>query len=315
MSGRRINYKIQIDWKKVKHIRPRVEDDKSISLELKPTTSPLPRVTVITDVNNPILFAFCVYSWNSVMYPYELLNWIIIDSKDKLTTESLGDSADDPRIRIVKKKFKSFDNAVENAMEMPWVNASEQKTEVSPSEPAVSPSESTLPQETSLELVTTPSPPSRPSPPPVERGHCYTLLDCGDVWFPDNLSLRFRALEGGYDCVIADTLAYYSPLDNTSLAFKLFLKFPRGGLYFKKRWWKNKSSQKMIGVPYLANCVSIGRPSVHAMPIAASARFFDNFPTDIKVMIRKIMRFLYAQRDELDSSSDEEDDSPLETNV
>lgn len=288
LKQRRFDYKIQIDWKKVKHIRPRVEDENNIHLDVKPTNNPLPRVTVITNVNDPILFAFSVYSWKNVLYPSELLNWIVIDSKEMLTPESFGNAIEDKRIRVITKKFKSFNSAVENVMDLPFI-------EVHPSEQDSSVT-STSEQDTSLNNSLTAI--------EKERGHYFTLLDCGDVWFHDTLSLRFRVIEEGYDCVISDTLAYYSPFDNTSIAYKLFLKYPRGGLYFKKRWWKSKSCQKMIGVPYLANCISIGKPSIDALTVQASTRFFDNFPSDVKNMIRKIMQVKYSL---MDSLSDDED--------
>jgi hypothetical protein len=271
MINRRLDYKVEIDWRSIKHISPKI-DDKNITLEVKTTTKPLPRVMVITNVSDPILFAFCVYSWNSVLYPPELLNWVIIDSKNMLTKESLGNSADDTRIRVVKTKWRNLNDAVDAIMEMSWV-------------PTNTPVDSSI-----VEL-------------PIERPIYYTLMDCGDVWFPDNLGLKFRSLEEGYDCVIPNTLAYYSPLAGTSLSYKYFLKFPRSGLYWKKRWWKSKSSKHIVGVPYLANSVTIGSPAIDAMCQPASVRFFDNFPTDVKVMIRKIIQVLNSQRD-ADSDSD-----------
>lgn len=285
MSNRRINYKVEIDWRKVKHIRPKI-DDKTITLEVKPTNKPLPRVMVITNVSDPVLFGFCVYSWVSVLYPKHLLNWVIIDSNERLTKESLGSCTDDPRIRVVTKKYTTFNHAVSAAMEMDWVETKEVEKPVS---------------STDVTAVATVEP---------DRPLYYTLMDCGDVWFPDTLGLKFRALEEGYDCVIADTLAYYSPFDNTNLAYKLFLRFPRGGLYWKKRWWTSKSSSKMIGIPYLGNSITIGKPAVDAIPHQASVRFFDNFPADVKAMIRKILIVSQAQRDEL--SSDSEDEEPQE---
>ena len=100
-------YKPEIDWKKVDHIRPKLTGN-SISLEVKPTEKDLPRVTVITDVNDPVLFAFCIYSWNSVLYPRELLNWVIIDSKNVLTDDSFGISAGDGRITRITKTYKNW---------------------------------------------------------------------------------------------------------------------------------------------------------------------------------------------------------------
>jgi len=244
---------IQIDWRKIKHIQPKLQDG-NISLEIKPTTSNLPYVTVITHVNDPVLFNFCIYSWSSVLYPKELLNWVIIDSKNYLTPESLGNYSEDKRIRVIKGDKRKYNTIVSEILNFPF-----EKTDKS-------------------------------------REHFFTLMECGDVWFPDTLSLKFRALKEGYDCVIADTLAYYSPLENTSLAYKLFLKYPRGGLYFKKSWWEMKSSSKIIGVPYLANSITIGRPYVHSIPVQASTRFFDNFPTDVKNMIKKIMLFVDSQK-------------------
>lgn len=252
--SKRFDYKVQIDWKKVKHIRPKVEKDGNISLEIKPTTANLPYVTVITSLSDPVLFGFSYYSWNSVIYPKHLLNWVILDPNNLLTYD-----IDDERVKVNRKKYKTFDHAVRDILDV--------------SDP----------------------PPSNEID--VQRDHYFTLMECGDVWFPDTLSLKFRALKEGYDCVIADTLAYYSPLENTSLAFKLFLKYPRGGLYFKKSWWRSKTSNNMVGVPYLANSITIGKPFVQAIPVEASVRFFDNFPTDVKDMIKKIMNYVDSQKD------------------
>ncbi len=284
MPSRKVDYKIQIDWKKIKHVRPRIEDEKTIHLDVRPTNKPLPRVTVITNVTDPILFAFSVYSWQNVLYPPELLNWIVIDSKELLNPNSFGNIQDDKRIRVITKKFKSFDNAVENLMELPFIDPRGDEGVESSERSEGSERGERVESGTVMKID--------------ERNHYFTLLDCGDIWFHDTLSLRFRVLEEGYDCVIADTLAYYSPFNNTSIAYKFFLKFPRGGLYFKKRWWKNKSCQKMIGVPYLANCISIGAPSIDAVPVQASTRFFDNFPSDVKSMIRKIVQVNYSLMDE-----------------
>jgi hypothetical protein len=264
MSNRFVknNYKVEIDWKKIKHIRPKIED-KNISLEIKPTDSPLPRVMVITIVTDPILFSFCVRSWKNVSYPKELLNWIILDPKSLLTDDSFGDPlSGDPRIRIVNAKISKYDDTIKSVMDMNWIGVH------------------------------------------TDRDLHYTTMECGDVWFPDTLSLKFRALEEGYDCVIPDTLAYYSPLYNTSQAFKLFLRFPKGGMYWKKRWWAKKQSDKIIGIPYLGNCITIGKPNIDAMPQNASIRFFDNFPSDVKSMVTKIIMYLQARRDEL--SEDDE---------
>lgn len=272
MSGRLNDYKVHIDWKKVKHIRPKIEKDGGISLEIKPTTSNLPYVTVITSVSDPVLFGFCMYSWNSVLYPRHLLNWVILDPNDYLSQSNVSNVSntliDDKNVKIIKKKYKTFNHAVSEILE-------NESSRVSPE---------------GFARV-------EPSTLDIKREHYFTLMECGDVWFPDTLSLKFRALKEGYDCVIADTLAYYSPIHNTSLAYKLFLKYPRGGLYFKKSWWKSKSSSNMVGVPYLANAVTIGKPFVQAIPVEASVRFFDNFPADVKEMIKKIMAYVESQND------------------
>lgn len=280
-TRRRINYKVEIDWQKVKHVRPKI-DDKNITLEVKPTDSPLPRVMVITYVNDPIRFAFCVYSWVSVLYPKHLLNWVIIDSNSQLSQESLGSAIDDPRVRVVTKKYKNFNDAVKDAMELKWIDTPANDSD-----------------KTDTTLV--------PAVNGQERPVYYTLLECGGVWFPDTLGIKFRALDEGYDCVIPDTLAYYSPFTNTSTAHKLFLRFPRGGLYFKKKWWGSKSSGKIIGIPYLGDGITIGKPSIDAVSQVASVKFYENFPTDVKVMIRKILDVLNRRRDELSSESDGED--------
>jgi len=265
MSNRLIknNYKVEIDWRKIKHIRPKIEE-KNISLEIKPTNSPLPRVMVITIVTDPILFCFCVHSWKNVSYPKELMNWVILDPRNLLTVDSFGNDeslSKDPRIRIVNTKISKYNETIKSVMEMKWVG-----------------------EDDTRELY-------------------YATMECGDVWFSDTLSLKFRALEEGYDCVIPDTLAYYSPVYNTSLAFKLFLRFPKGGMYWRKRWWAKKQSDKVVGIPYLGNCITIGKPMVDAMSQNASVRFFDNFPADVKSMITKIIMYLQARRDDL---SDEE---------
>lgn len=270
-SGSVRDYKVEIDWKKVKHIRPLVED-KVITLDVKPTNNPLPRVMVITSVSDPILFAFCVHSWRNVLYPPELLNWVILDPKSQLTQESFGESLGDYRIRVLTKRGKYY-NLVKEIMEMEWLTP---PTEETPEENVVS------------------------------RPLYFTSMDCGDVWFPETLSLKFRALEEGYECVVPDALAYYSLTQNLSVVYKLFLKLPRSGLYWKKRWWESRSSTKMVGVPYLGNCISIGSPAIEGIPQKASVKFYENFPSDVKVMLTKILEYMQSRRDEI--SDDDESD-------
>lgn len=250
----RNNYQIQIDWKKIKHIAPKI-DDKNISLSVKPTQSPFPRVMVITEITDPILFNLCMYSWNSVLYPKELLNWVIWDPSNLLK-----DSLSDDRIRVINTKYKSYNDAVKSFMELEWYG------------------DSTL-----------------------GRPLYYTSMECGSVWFPDTLSLKFKCLEDdNYDCVIPDTLAYYSLKTNESLVRRLFVKYPRDGLYWKKRWWNFKSPNNVVGIPYLGNSVIVGEPKIHGIEMKASLRFFDNFPHDVKKMLTKVRTFMQLQNDDSD---------------
>lgn len=270
--------KPEINWRKMAHIRPLVEKD-SISLDLKKTDKELPRVTVITAVTDPVLFQFSLYSWRSVMYPPELLNWIILDHKKIINEEILGNAHSDHRVRVITSKFKNFKEAVMHATKMQWVY----------------PEGIVIDDEKAEKVVSN------------LRQHVFTLLGCGDVWFEDTLTIKFRALvQDDYDCVIADTLAYYSPLHNSSSAHKLFLKYPQGGIYWKGNWWKARQG-KMIGIPYIGNAVTIGTPPLETMRVEASVRFFDNFPETVKVMIRKMMTYVKTHAyDDFDTESDEE---------
>ena len=258
----RNNYQIQIDWRKVHHITPKV-DENVISLNVKNTQSPLPRVMVITEITDLVLFNFNLFSWNSVLYPRELLNWVVWDPK-----RILKNKIEDDTVRVVNTKFKSYDSAVKAFMEYSWLGDST-----------------------------------------FDRPLYYTSMECGSVWFPDTLSLKFKCLEhDAYDCVIPDSLAYYSVKTNDSLVRKLFLKYPRDGLYWKKRWWNVKPSHNIVGVPYLANSVTIGEPKLHGLEMKASVRFFDSFPPDVKEMLFKMRKFIQfnVERDDRDDESNDE---------
>lgn len=274
------NYKVKIDWRRVGHVQASVVKD-TISLALKETDANLPRVMIITVVTDPILFQFSVYSWINMVYPPELLNWVIVDSKKMLSQEQFGSTFSDKRVRVVKVKGVNYDDTIKGVMEMDFVEF--------PKKPV----KDEIPADENI------------------RPLYYMSMECGDVMFPDTLSLKFRALEEKYDCVIPESLAYYNPIQNTSTVYKLFLKFPHNGLYWKKKWWNSKSSNKMVGIPYIGNCVTIGLPRLEAIPFTASTRFFDNFPADVKTMVKTIVMYLQARLMNLDS--DEENSNECNT--
>lgn len=266
------NYKVQIDWRKVAHVRALVDKD-TISLDLKPSNDPLPRVMIITVVTDPILFQFSVYSWMSMVYPRELLNWVVLDSKQLLSQDQFGSTLSDKRVRVVKVKGANYNDTIKAVMDMDFITVETEKDSLINNRPLY-----------------------------------YMSMECGDIMFPDTLSIKFRALGKDYDCVMPDTLAYYDPVQNTSIAWKLFMKFPRNGLYWKKNWWGSQSSNKINGIPYIGNCVTIGKPTILAIPQKASVRFFDNFPTDVKDMVRKIVvYYLQSKAMNFDSDDDSED--------
>lgn len=234
----------KIHWEKIPHVDFDVPDEKSIVLKLNPTSAPFPRVTIITLVTDPKLFPFSYYSWKSITYPKDLLNWIIFDP-DK-TLDNVMD-ASDPRIRIVNDlKGEKFGDIVKRALNYVWLG------------------------ETHL-----------------DRPNVYMTMDCGDVMFPDTLVIKHRTLEQyKKSCVVPDTLAYYNFENRKSFIYKFFIKLPRSGLYFKKQWWTVQSPLDMVGLPYIGNCITIGVPAIEALPQPSSIRFFDNFPPEVKDLIR-----------------------------
>ncbi len=235
----------KIHWEKIPHVDFDVPDEKSIVLKLNPTSTPFPRVTIITLITDAKLFPFSYYSWKSMTYPKELLNWVIFDP-DK-TLENVLNVADDSRIRIVNDlKGEKFGDTIKRALNYVWLG------------------------ETHL-----------------DRPNVYMTMDCGDVMFPDTLVIKHRALEQyKKSCVVPDTLAYYNLENRKSFIYKFFIKLPRSGLYFKKQWWTVQSHLDMVGLPYIGNCITIGVPAIEALPQPSSIRFFDNFPPEVKELIR-----------------------------
>ena len=160
---------------------------------------------------------------------------------------------DDPRIRIITTSGK-FNADIESIMEQKW---SGETTES------------------------------------ISRPRVYMLMECGDVMFPDTLSLKHRALttSKNKECVLPDTLGYFDMFNNTSLVYKFFVKFPRNGLYWRKGWWTTKNSEKIISIPYIGNCITVGKPNIEAMPLQSSIRFFDNFPKDVRDIIKNMLYY------------------------
>jgi hypothetical protein len=92
-----------------------MNEKNKLVIELAESTEPLPRVTVITVLTDPVMFQFALYSWNSLVYPSDLLNWIIYDPK-KLINKTSGD----PRVRFIQNFKGSYNQMVENAMRLEW---------------------------------------------------------------------------------------------------------------------------------------------------------------------------------------------------
>lgn len=234
----------KIHWEKIPHVDFDTPDEKSITLKLHATSTPFPRVTIITVVTDPKLFLFSFYSWRSLTYPAELLNWIIFDEKKHIP------EIEDKRVRVITDVTeKKYSDLIKRAMNYVWLG--EEK---------------------------------------LDRNGVYMSMDCGDVMFPDTLVVKHRTMmQYKKDCVVPDTLAYYNFEKNTSFVYKLFIKLPRSGLYWKKEWWKAQSHLNMVGLPYIGNCITVGVPAIEALPQLSSIRFFENFPPEVKQMI-KMMR-------------------------
>lgn len=307
----------QIDWRKLNHVKVGMNDEEtSLILKLKPSNVPLPKVTIITDITNAILFQCCVYSWKAMTYPHELLNWVIVDNDKLFQTGNMVDKSllDDKRVRVIQFVGK-YNDMVKRVMDMPWV-------EVPPLEndPSAAPKEEVLiPQDTAALIVPSVGQPEEPTDVKeeptdvkeeavaVQRGHVFTSLACGDITYPDTLSAKHRAMVSfGADCVTPDILAFYNPVGNVSLVLKMFPEYPESGLYWKKGWWDFKSPNRCVGMPYIGNCVTIGLPTTKGVVQLSSVRFFDAFPDPIKELVKSILQGMTTLKDP--ESSDSEDD-------
>lgn len=270
-----------IDWTRVKVIKLTGGDEANIiSLDLKPCNQPLPKVTIITQLTDPILFQFSLYSFKSLIYPPELINWVIVDPKKHINKIS-----DDPRVRCLQGKSKPFSRTIKDIMEMKWIDAVREQIP-----PLTEVKEDTPPTLEPSLVVALPSPP--PVKPAPRREHFFTILECGDVFYPDALSIKFKALNQfpGIECVIAANLAYYDIMTNTSFVHKMFFQLPRNGLFWKESFWNMKSSEKMVAIPYIGNCISIGRPKIKGYSVKSSVRFFDSLPPEVKELIQEIIK-------------------------
>lgn len=245
-----------IVWNRVVHVEATMNEEQQIGLKLKPINVPFPRVTIITNVTNSILFQFCMFSWKNLVYPQELLNWVILDPE-----KTLENKFDDPRIRIITTKITKFNDAIKGVMDLEWTETGEAGA--------------------------------------VPRSHCFMMMECGDIMFPDTLTIKHRALVlKKRDCVIPEVLAFYDPWLNTNLVHRYYRKIPMNGLYWKKGWWGGKSSDKMVGLPYIGNCISIGKFVQPSHVEQSSFTFFKNFAAEVKELIKKMV-FLNTQfRDE-----------------
>jgi len=143
-----------------------------------------------------------------------------------------------------------------------------------------------------------------------ERPHYFTILECGDVVYPDTLVIKYKAMmQTKKDCVIPDSLAYFDIATNNNLVYKHYTDFPRSGIYWKKSFWLAKSSEKIVGIPYIGNCVTIGSaPTIKAFPQMSSIKFFPAFPPEIKQLIREILTMSKTQQSK-DVSESENDAS------
>ncbi len=313
-SQRKVLRQDEINWKKLKHVEIKLgEDNQSLILKLKPTSVPLPKVTIISEITDPILFQFCVYSWRSLAYPAKLLNWVIVDNsklfenKNEMVDLSL---LEDKRVRIIQFQGK-FNSMVEKVMNMSWID-SEDSTEckevvtVSGIDNAIFSANEEEPQ---------PEPEPEPEPEVVERYQVYTTMACGDILYPDTLSAKHRAMTSlKVDCVTPSILAYYNPVGNVSFVLKLFPEYPESGLYWKKKWWNSKSSNHCAGIPYIGNCITIGLPSMKGAIQLSSIKFFSIFPDPIKKLVTNILQAMVSSNNSYDDSSDESSDDPTDLN-
>jgi len=242
--------KFLIDWSKVKeHVGVKLSEEDSISIDIPLTNEKLPKVTIITNVHNSELFNLCVYSWNTLMYPKHLLNWVVINTKKLLTKEQKEYLRLDKRVKIMIGNKSNFDKNVRDVMKMDWIRTADDE---------------------------------------VSRPHNFMSMECGDIMFPETLLIKHRAMvhkyDSGYkDCVAADTIAYY---DTNSVIYSQYIKYPRNGLYWKKSWWNDNDSSKVAFIPYIGNCITIGTPVIECTGKKASVRFFENFTPDVKVFVR-----------------------------
>lgn len=243
-------------WEKVVHVPIESKSADSVEIKLNPTDADLPRVTIITIVNKDdyALFAASLHSWNSLAYPNNLLNWVVVDNYgciDKL----VGDD----RVRIIRPgKDKSRNQIVNHVMDMEWAYSIEH-----------------------------PDPAN--TKPARDRHHNFTFMECGDVMYPDNLSIKFRALmQFSREAVIANSLANYIIPRNLSIVTKFYQRMPYSGMYWMKKWWGMKRSDKLVAVPYIGNCITLGPCSLNGQSIRSSIRFFDSFPSEIKEFIESI---------------------------
>jgi hypothetical protein len=290
----------QIDWSKLEHVKVEMNSEEtSLILKLKSTNVPLPRVTIITEITNALLFQFCVYSWKALVYPPELLNWVLLDNNGLFTTNQEilvdRDLLKDTRIRTFQFIGK-YDQMIEKVMKMDWISTN------IPNEEKVSNLENILLEQKEEK--------ERKEDKSVEirRGHVFTSMICGDILYPDTLIAKHRAMTTfGKECVCPDILGFFNPVGNVSVVAKLFPNYPESGLYWKKSWWTFKSSSKVVGLPYIGNCVTIGHPTMKGIFQPSSIRFFEAFPDPIKKMIKSLLQGLASVKDENNDSDDSDE--------
>jgi hypothetical protein len=388
----------KIKWNRVDHVEAIItNENKDIGLKLKPIDNPLPKVTIITIVNDLILFQFAMYSWQTLVYPGYLLNWVIVDNKGILKNVNINNG--DDRVRVVTSAYKKFDDVIKEVMGLAWwvsktihltplsllresdvddeddtppaltsndtllrsrvgttsshevaknvavgdtqlpdtsksvavgvtfsqdyskVKDSAEVTQATSnlkdsvqshltsedSKQAVTLSTTVEDSKQAVTLSTTVEDSKQAVTPsltieedkPVVRPHHYMLMECGDIMFPDTLTLKHRALVlKKRDCVIPDGLAFYNIKENSSLVVKYFAKYPRHGMYWKKQWWNLKNPDKVVGLPYIGNCVTIGPVDIEGHVMPASVKFYQSFSNDIKAMIRVLVRAGAEDEDE-----------------